>query len=247
MKRRSHGTGDEGAEGAACPALTVCVFAWDEVATVPAFIDEMHAMLVSLDITWELLFIDDGSTDGTGEAADTKAAGSPNIRVIHHPENLGLGAVYRTGLSEARGEVLTFFPADAQFPASILEALYPETATHDLVLGYLPDRRDLVGKTLSAIERLLYRVLLGPMPRFQGVFLVRRKVLDEVHLTSTGRGWAIVMELVLRTYRAKYRVTSLPTALRPRTAGRSKVNNLRSIQANMKQLFALRRVIAKEG
>jgi glycosyltransferase involved in cell wall biosynthesis len=233
--------------GAAAPALTVCVFAWDEVATVPAFVDEMHATLASLDITWELLFIDDGSTDGTAAAADAKAAESPRIRVIHHPENLGLGGVYCTGFAEARGEVLTFFPADAQFPASILEALYPEVATHDLVLGYLPDRRDLVGKTLSAIERLLYRVLLGPMPRFQGVFLVRRRVLDEVPLVSTGRGWGVVMELVLKTHRARYRVKSVPTTIRGRTAGHSKVNNLRSIRSNLRQLLTLRRLIARQA
>ncbi|MBX3191931.1 MAG: glycosyltransferase [Labilithrix sp.] len=230
-------------ENGARPALSVCIFAWDEVETVASFVDEMLSTLRALGVTWEILLIDDGSTDGTSEKIDAKAAEDPAIRVVHHAENSGLGAVYRTGFDQARGDVVTFFPADAQFPASTVDILYPHTTTHDMVLGYLPARGDFVGKTLSAIERILYRALLGPLPRFQGIFMVKRRVLEEVPLVSRGRGWAIVMELLIRASRAGYRMKSLPTTLRPRTHGQSKVNNLRTIQANMKQLVALRRLI----
>jgi hypothetical protein len=113
-----------------------------------------------------------------------------------------------------------------------------------MVLGYIPKRPgDVVGRSLSFIERVLYRVLLGKLPRFQGVFMLRRSVLDEVPLVSQGRGWAIVMELILRVSRAGYRTKSIPTAYRPRTAGVSKVNNIRSIEANLKQLLALKPLI----
>ena len=92
--------------------------------------------------------------------------------------NLGLGGVYRTGFERATGDLVTFFPADGQFPASILHAFYPLAAGHELVLGYLPQRDgSLLARGLSAAERVLYRALFGPMPRFQGVFMVRRTLL----------------------------------------------------------------------
>jgi glycosyltransferase involved in cell wall biosynthesis len=227
------------------PSITVCVFAWDEVETLGAFLDELRATLERLAEPWEVIVIDDGSTDGSGALADAKAAETPGMRVIHHPTNEGLGGVYRTGFREARGEVLTFFPGDAQFPASIIEALFPRMATTDMVLGYIPKRPDdVLGRSLSVVERVLYRVLLGKLPRFQGVFMLRRNVLERVPLVSQGRGWAIVMELILRVSRAGYRTTSIATAYRARTAGRSKVNNIRSIEANLRQLLALKQLIA---
>ncbi len=228
------------------PDLTVCVFAWDEVETIESFVRELNDVLVKMDATWEILVIDDGSTDGTGEAAETLARTIPGVRVIHHDKNEGLGGVYRTGFFESLGNLVTFFPADAQFPPDIIPGFFRAIASCDFVLGYLPNRRgDVIGRALSGIERVLYRALLGKMPRFQGVFMVRRHVLNGVPLVSSGRGWAIVMELILRAYRAGYRMKSLPTGYRPRLRGHSKVNNLREIRANTRQLLALRKLVER--
>jgi hypothetical protein len=94
---------------------------------------------------------------------------------------------------------------------------------------------------LSIVERVLYRVLLGPMPRFQGIMMIRRQLLHEIPLSSTGRGWAVVMEFILKAARAGARIDSVPTTVRPRSHGESKVNNWRTIVANLRQLLTLRR------
>jgi dolichol-phosphate mannosyltransferase len=164
----------------------------------------------------------------------------PDVRVVHHPSNGGLGAVYRTGFAQARGELISFFPADGQFPASILETFVPAIEGHDLVLGYVSRRDSRLGRTLSAAERMAYRLLLGPIPRFQGVFLVRREALARVSLRSEGRGWAIVMELLVRATRAGWKMRSLPIPIRPRRSGVSKVHNVRTIWSNLRQVVALR-------
>src|SRR5213079_1947169 len=131
-----------------------------------------------------------------------------------------------------------------QFPATIIHDFYPLMADHDLVLGYLPQRASSpLAKGLSAAEKVLSRFLFGPMPRYQGVFMVRRQVLQGLTLHTSGRGWGVVMEMVLRIFRGPYRVTSLPTTLRPRLSGQSKVNNLRTIWTNLKQAFALRHTL----
>ncbi len=226
------------------PRLSVVILAYNEQANVRPVCQEILETLTMLGVESEVLIVDDGSTDGTGALADTLAsepvASQVTIRVIHHGQNLGLGGGYRTGFSEARGEFLTFFPADGQFPASIIPAFLRETDQADLVLGYIPKRRStLVAKGLSLAERVLYRGLFGPMPKFQGILMIRRAILAQVPLVSQGRGWAVVMELILRVYRGPYRVVSVANELRPRLSGESKVNNLRTIRANVEQMLAL--------
>lgn len=225
--------------------LTVVVCAFNEVENLADAVEELRVVLVSLAVPCELVIVDDGSTDGTGRLADEIAAAHPDqIRVVHHGENLGLGGAYRTGFAAARGEFLTFFPADSQFPASIIADFWPLTADHDLILGYLPLRRpSMAGRVLSLAERVAYRVLLGPMPRFQGVFMLRRRLLDELELRSAGRGWGVVMELVIRAARGPYRIVSNPTSVRPRAKGVSKVQNLRNVTSNLIQLWKLRAVL----
>ncbi len=232
---------DASTDGNGAPLdTTVCVFAWNEAKSIEGFVLDVVQELEALGKPYEVLIIDDGSNDGTERTADELAAGNARVRVIHHAENLGLGGVYRTGLDAARGTFLSFFPADGQFPPSILADLRRNVEDRDLVLGYLPRRQDSVGKALSAIERALYRVVIGKMPRFQGVFMLRRSVLQAIPLRSTGRGWGIVMEMILRVHRAGYRIVSIPTTVRPRAHGESKVNNVRNIRANVAQLLTLR-------
>jgi hypothetical protein len=71
--------------------------------------------------------------------------------------------------------------------------------------------------------------------------MFRRKLLSELPLISEGRGWAVVMELVLRASRGPYRLLSVPTEVRPRLSGASKVSNVKNIMANLKQLWELSR------
>ena len=92
-------------------------------------------------------------------------------------------------------------------------------------------------------ERVLYRLLFGSLPRFQGVLMFRRSLLDTLPLTSTGRAWTVLMELILRTHRAGYRMLSVPTELRPRMSGESKVNNVRTVVDSFRQLLVLRRTL----
>ena len=224
--------------------ISVIIMAYNEAASLKMVADEITAAVQRLRVSYELLIIDDGSTDETGEIADHLAQQSGLVRVVHHAPNGGLGAVYRTGFAEARGLYLTFFPADGQFPASSIEQLLAVMPNHDMVLGYIPRRPGTVlSRMLSLLERLLYRALFGPLPTFQGVLMFRRVLLKEIELESRGRGWAVLMELIIRTARGGYRVTSIPTGVRPRLAGRSKVNNFRTVWANLIQVLELRRCL----
>lgn len=215
--------------------------AYNEAASVEATAREIHEALERFGPGHELLIVDDGSTDGTEGIADRLVAQLNGVRTIHHRPNRGLGGVYRTGFAEARGDLLSFFPADGQFPASILESFVPLMRDRDLVLGYIPDRPGpFSARLFSRFERALYVLLFGGFPRFQGVLMVRRRLLREMTLISTGRGWTVLMEMILRAVRAGARVSSVPTTLRPRKSGMSKVTDLRTVCSNLRQVLGLR-------
>jgi glycosyltransferase involved in cell wall biosynthesis len=226
------------------PKVSCCVFAWNEVATLQSVVDDLCSALGRLGVPFEVLIIDDGSTDGTSEQADMLAANHADVRVVHHGINRGLGGTYRTGFESALGEFVTFFPADGQFPPGNIARLYPLAEGWDLVLGNLPPRRDSqLGAALGRVERLLYRALLGEIPRLEGVFMMRREILSNVELQSRGRGWTIVWELLVRAQRRGYRITGCAIIMQPRTHGTSKVNNIQNIAANLTQLWALRQML----
>jgi dolichol-phosphate mannosyltransferase len=223
------------------PRVSVVIMAWNEAASLAAVAREIESELLRLGTSFEILVIDDGSTDGTSQIADELATTLPGLRAYHHGVNRGLGAVYRTGFAEVRGKLVTFFPADGQFPATIIGDYLPAIADADIILGILPERGGpLIPRALSLGERFLLRALFGRFPRFQGIMMFRRELLASTPLVSQGRGWTVLMEFILRKARAGARIKNLPVTIRPRADGVSKVNNPRSILSNLRQVLALR-------
>ena len=215
----------------------------NEEDVLPITLSELPEFIEGID-ELEVLIVDDGSSDGTKEAISMMIEDSINDRAISYSSNRGLGSVYRTGFDEAKGKFVTFFPADGQFPASEIKDFYKLNLGADLVLGYLPQlKRSVVSIILSKIERLMYKFLLGPMPRFQGLFMFRREILERFELVSEGRGWGVVMEFIIRVSRNGGVIKSLPGTTYPRKVGKSKVNNLETMWSNLKQIFYLRKVL----
>jgi dolichol-phosphate mannosyltransferase len=224
------------------PAVSLIVMAYNEAGAVGRVLREVDAALAPSGLAYEVLVVDDGSDDGTGAIADEIAAALPAMRVFHHDTNRGIGEVYRTGFSAATGDNITFLPADGQFPATIVPqfaALMPDA---DLVAGYFTDiRRSVPARVLSSCERLLYWMMFGNLPAFKGIMMFRRSLLADLGIQPHGRGWGVLMEMLVKAHRAGMRIKSVPTPLRARESGHSKVNNLRNVYANLAQAIELRR------
>lgn len=221
---------------------TVAVMAFNESESLEHVVREILGEMDKAPCAVELLIINDGSSDQTGVVGRELEAAFPEVRLIEHPTNLGLGEVYRSGFDHGKGDWLTFMPGDGQIPASDLLGFIAGMESNDMVLGYIPDRPvPLYVKLLSYGERALYGLLVGKMPRFQGIMMFRRDILQEITLCSTGRGWTILMELILKVSHGDYRIGHAPTGLRERVAGESKVNNLKTISSNLRQMLTLRK------
>lgn len=225
------------------PDVSIIVMAYNEESSIADVVRDISNVMAASRFAAEVVIVDDGSTDGTSATADELALELPCVHVVHHDNNRGIGEVYATGFGRARGTYITFLPADGQFPAEIVPRFADLMSEHDLVLGFLPDvvgRRSLLARILSSAEKLLYRAMFGPLPRFQGVMMFRRNLLRRLDVKSRGRSWVVLLELIVKSSHAGLRIVSVPTSLRPRASGQSKVNNLSTIIANLRQAMDLR-------
>ena len=224
-------------------SICVAIMCYNEAPSLERVVGEIRGELLRLGAEHEIVVIDDGSADGSREIADRLARDVAGVRVVHHPVNLGLGAVYRQAFTCGTKELATAFPADGQFDPAIIGQFMRRFDAADMVLGFIPEfrkNRSRPARLFSWAERSRYKILFGAFPDFQGLMMFRRALVDTVPLTSTGRGWMIQMELILRFLKKGYRVVSEPTGLRARMSGASKVMNLRSVLSNLRQVFELR-------
>jgi glycosyltransferase involved in cell wall biosynthesis len=215
--------------------------AFNEAPTLAAVVTDIERSLPGPSYSHEIILVDDGSDDGTEEITARLPGTLPHLHVIRHTHNKGLGEVYRSGFRQATGELVTFLPADGQFPAQIVRDFADSMEGVDLILGYLSRRPgSSLARTLSKIERLMYRLVFGPLPHFQGILMFRQRMLEDLQIQPSGRGWGVLMEIIVLASRMGLRIRSMPTEVRPRLQGRSKVISLRSVLANVRQAVALR-------
>lgn len=203
------------------PELSLVFPAFDEEANVGPLLDTALALAPKLASDFEIILVDDGSRDATGSLAAERSLRDPRIRVVRHAANRGYGAALRSGLREARGELVFVSDADLQFDLSELGRLLAHARDFDIVAGYRSPRRDPFGRLLIAIAwGLVVRALFGLDVRDIGcAFKVfRRHVIESMPIASIGA--FVNTEILVRARAAGHRIHQIPVAHRPRRHGR---------------------------
>ena len=193
--------------------------------------------------SYEIVVVDDASTDGTGKIADELADDDPRIVVVHHPENRKLGGAVRSGFGAASGDLVLY--TDADLPCDLGEAdkalrllrLYEA----DIVSAYRFDR------TAEGVRRTVYSFVYNHLVRWTlGVRvrdvnfafkLVRRRVLDNVELLSEGS--FIDAELVAKAHRRGFRIVQFGVDYIARTRGTSTLSSPAIIGKILRELRVL--------
>ncbi len=194
---------------------------------------------------YELLVIDDASTDRTGAIADRLAAQDHHVRVLHHPRNRKLGGSLKTGFAEAKGDLVLYTDADLPFDMDELQKACRLMRHYeaDVVSAYRFDRtgEGYVRVVYSALYNLLVRVLFGVRIRdINFAFkLCHRRVLDRMTLESEGS--FIDAELVIRTIGFGGKVVQFGVDYFPRTRGVSTLSSPAVIVKILREMFSLRR------
>lgn len=205
------------------PHLSVLIPARNEVETVPELVARVGRAFASLglgDGAAELVFVDDGSTDGTGALADRLREQYPFLRVLHHRRNQGLTAALRTGFRAAAGDYVLFLPADLESdPETDIPLLYGKLREgFDVVTGWRQGRKEgkvFASAIYNAVSRWLFGLSLHDMNWIKGF---RREVIET--LPPLRSDWHRF--LVHIAAHQGYRIGEVPTPWQKRRAGRSK-------------------------
>jgi glycosyltransferase involved in cell wall biosynthesis len=218
--------------------VSLVIPAFNEAAVIGRAVREAEAALGGLFDRYEILVVDDGSTDGTADAVRAVLPVAPHARLIGHPTNRGYGAALRTGFEAARYELIAFTDADCQFDLLDLGKLAALAAEVPIVAGYRADRQDPWRRRfLSRGYNALARALLGTRVRDCDCALkvFRREAL--ANLLPESRGFFVNTEMLTRARRLGYTVAEAPVAHRPRAGGVSKVS-LREVPRTLRTLLA---------
>jgi len=225
-------------------SLSVFFPCYNEEDNVRRVVAEAMAFLPTVSDDFEVILVDDGSRDRTGEILDELAAGDGRIRAVHHETNRGYGGALQSGFRAATKELVFYTDGDGQFDITDLTRLLPRIDEYDIVNGYRERRQDSAVRRLNAWlwGKLVQRVLGFRCRDVDSAFkLYRREIFDRIEMRSTGA--LIDAEVLARARRAGCTLTEVPVRHRPRIAGRQTGANLKVIARAFKELLKLRRDI----
>lgn len=202
--------------------LSAVLPAFNEADNLERTVGELTAALAATGRSYEVLIVDDGSTDGTAAVAEALGRADPRVRLLRHARNQGYGAAVRTGFAASRGTWILLLDADGQFvPAELPRLLAAAGEGADFVLGYRVHRADpLHRRWFAALWRRLMAALLDVQVRDVNCAfkLLRGDLVRALPLES--RGAFMTAELLARARRAGARFAEVPVSHRPRRAGR---------------------------
>jgi glycosyltransferase involved in cell wall biosynthesis len=220
----------------------VFLLAHNEEANIERVVNGFQAELPKLTDDFEIIIVDDGSTDRTGQIAEDMTATDHHIRVVHHPNNRGYGAAVISGINAASKDYVLLSDGDGQFDPADAALLVAKAGDYDVVVGRRLRRADsllrrLNGKSWSILMQLLFGLRITDVDC--GFKLFRREVLSKLQLEA--KGAMITTELMAKLAGRGARITEVGVRHLPRMAGQSSGNSPRVIMRAFKELFDLYR------
>jgi len=212
--------------------------AHNEEANVEELTRKMLRVLSEICDDYEVIIVNDGSTDRTKEIAENLAREDRHIRVLSHETNKGYGAALRTGFYNSRFEWIFFTDGDGQFDVNEIKELVKYTDMADLITGYRIKRQDPFIRKLNAFAwGTLVKLLFGfRVKDVDCAFkLVRKEIIDKAKLESDGA--LISTELLAKATRMGYKIMETGVHHYPRKAGTQTGAKIKVIVKAFVELF----------
>jgi glycosyltransferase involved in cell wall biosynthesis len=226
--------------------VSISVFfpCYNEQENVGRTVEKALNVLEKLNADFEVIIVDDGSSDDTGRIANEIAARHGRVKVVHHKRNLGYGAALQSGFKTATKELVFYTDGDGQFDINEMPPLLRLMEQYDIVSCYRLNRRDSIIRKINGWcwTRLVCMMFGLKIRDIDCAFkLYKREIFDKIELSSTGA--LIDAEILARAVRKGYRITQRGVHHYPRTAGKQTGASVRVIIRAFKELFKLQRRI----
>lgn len=214
--------------------------AYNEEANITALAEKTSKVLSGLCEDYEVIIVNDGSKDKTGEAAAALAARDRHIVAINHEKNRGYGAAVKTGMYAAKFEWVFFTDGDGQFDVNEIAMLVKLTDKYDFVNGFRIKRADGFMRKLNAFAwgtmvKLLFNFHVKDVDCAFKLF--KKEILDRAKIESEGA--LVSTELLAKTKKMGYKIGEIGVHHYPRTAGTQTGAKLKVILRAFGELFKL--------
>jgi glycosyltransferase involved in cell wall biosynthesis len=211
------------------PAVSVIVPCYNEERAAAQTLEQLECALATVG-RYELIFVDDGSTDGTAARLQEARAGRSSVRVIRHARNRGYGAALKTGLRAARSELVAITDADGTYPNDRLPDLIRAAAASDMVVGARTGKNvsyPFIRRVPKAFLRAYASWIAGqPIPDINSGLRVFRRELALKFLGILPDGFSFTTTITVAMLTNSYAVEYVPIDYAERI-GRSKIRPIR--------------------
>ncbi|MBI5048539.1 MAG: glycosyltransferase family 2 protein [Deltaproteobacteria bacterium] len=215
--------------------ITVIMPALNEEKNIVKAVENVIESFDRIGISGEIIVMNDGSTDGTGNAVEGLIKKHSFIRLISHDKPEGIGASFWEGIKKSQGEVVTMLPGDGENDGFEILRYIPLMEQVDIVIPFVYNKevrswkRRMLSKLYKGIINLSFGMLLNYM---NGTVIYRRCVLDGIDLKA--RGFFYQTELLIKCLKNGYMYAEVPYILKKRNAGGSKATTLKSLLGVMR-------------
>ncbi len=220
--------------------VSVFVPAYNEVQNLGGAVRDIVSAAEAELEDYEILLVDDGSTDRTGELADQLEREYPKIRAIHQERNLGIAAAYVRALDEAKMDYFSFLPADQEISAASIRNIFAAVGAADIVVPYhqnswaRPLHRRLLTRASTFLVNILFRLRLK---YFQGPCIYPTQLARA--LPRTAGGFYFLTEMLVHAVRAGHTYAHVGLIHQERAHGKSKAVSLKNILRALKTIGVL--------
>ncbi len=211
-------------------SITFVVPALNEEGSLAGAVSDFLLAVNGRFSSYEIILIDDGSTDQTGAIADQIAAKNPLVKVIHHACNMGIGFSLREGYGLATKDYVIWGPSDRGLTVESFTTMFDHLNEADILIPFIanPSFRPLSRQMISRAYVLMLNLLFGLGLRYYNAPIVyRTKIIQHVKATSTGFSFAA--ELLILTIKAGYTYLEIPTIHLMRACGASKAISMKNL------------------
>lgn len=222
-------------------SLTIAIPAYNEELTLGPIIQEALDIGKKSAKKFELLLVDDGSTDTTGQIMDKSAKRHTEITVLHHATNLGFTGAIKSCYEKSKYAWVFLAPADGQIYLSDLSLFIEKTKNADVIIGYRKTRPEaLLRKLNSYIFHTLYRSLFGiTLKEISTAILWKKTILDKITITANPRSAMAQAEALYKAKLLGATFAQVPVPYYARKAGIAHGTDPAMIMQTLKEMVRL--------